>query len=121
MQEVDSRNQNFLGGACLQPLPRGTRLWHVVCLWHTAGPWHAKSPPLYKSWDPSLNTIVFCNSDETWAKVESRLDQLVANACGKDLEEAVRKHAGGMYLRDVKRAITKTSPKNAANLTTQSS
>ena len=63
------------------------------------------------------NTIVFCNSNETWAKIESKLDQFVANVCGKDLEEATRKRGMCIYLREVKRAITKKSPKNAANLT----
>ena len=35
----------------------------------------------------------------------------MANICGKDLEVAARKHAGDMYLREVKRAITKKSAK----------
>ena len=57
MQEMDSRNQNFLRGMLPKP-PRQMRLWRVVCLRHKACLWNAK-PPLTKVWiRPCLQVCV---------------------------------------------------------------
>ena len=63
------------------------------------------------------DTTAFYDGNETWAKIESRLDQFVANICGKDLGQAARKHAEDMYLREVKRAILTKKSNSAASLT----
>ena len=53
MQQMDSRNQIFLGGHGPSPPPRRTRLWRVVCLRHTTCLCPAK-PPLCHSLDSPL-------------------------------------------------------------------
>ena len=63
------------------------------------------------------DTTAFYDGNETWAKIESRLDQFVGNICGKDLGQAARKHAEDMYLREVKRAILTKKSNSAASLT----
>ena len=119
MQEVDSRNQNFLGGMPPNPLEgRAYGAWGAFGIRRAYG---TLSPPLYKSLDPPLNTIVFCNSNETWAKVESKLDQFVANVCGKDLEEAARKHAGGYVPQRSQKSNKKEVPKECSKFDKQSS
>ena len=51
--------------------------------------------------------ITFYDASQTWTKILSKLDEFVLTICGKDLEEVVTKYAEEVYLRGVKRAISK--------------
>ena len=68
MQEMNSRNQNFLGrGGGHDPPPRGTRLWRAVCLWHA-------NLPLLQSLDPALNEAsISVHSSRSSVAVATRL------------------------------------------------
>lgn len=56
--------------------------------------------------------IVIHDLNETWNKINSQLPTFVETVCGKDLQHSAASYAEGVYLRDVKRAISKFAVHN---------
>jgi hypothetical protein len=63
------------------------------------------------------HTITLHDINQTWQKITRKLDDFIANVCGPDLRETATKYAETMYIRSIKKAITKKTANTNVRVT----